>query len=167
VNACFHSPYVTSSLARGWVCRLQLLLALASGVILRSKSRGTSDHILLTQIRDSSNLEGQVPVFISPSYRVAPLYTQALGSLFVASYDSQSWGGGIRPACTRDIQPGGPGPRIYIPQKEGGSVISPGIGLPFRRLLRLTGLLCTDRTKTSSPTIPPLLLAYPLPRKIV
>jgi hypothetical protein len=42
------------------------------------------------------NLEDQVPVFISPSDRVAQLYPQALGSLFVASYDSQGYGGGIR-----------------------------------------------------------------------
>jgi hypothetical protein len=37
-----------------------------------------------------------VPVFISPRNRVAQLYPQALGSLFVASYDSQGCGGGIR-----------------------------------------------------------------------
>jgi hypothetical protein len=49
------------SLTRGRVCHLQLLLALTSTVILRSKSRGTHDHILLSQIPDSSNLEGQVP----------------------------------------------------------------------------------------------------------
>jgi hypothetical protein len=46
-------PYVTSSLTRGWVCRLQLLLVLTSAVILRSEVRGTLDHILLSQIRDS------------------------------------------------------------------------------------------------------------------
>jgi hypothetical protein len=40
------------SLTRGRVCRLQLLLGLASAVILRSESRGTCDHILLSQIRD-------------------------------------------------------------------------------------------------------------------
>jgi hypothetical protein len=40
------------SLARGRVCRLQLLLVLASAVILGSESRGTRDHILLSQIRD-------------------------------------------------------------------------------------------------------------------
>jgi hypothetical protein len=40
------------SLMRGWVCHLQLLLALASTVILRCESRGTRDHILLSQIRD-------------------------------------------------------------------------------------------------------------------
>jgi hypothetical protein len=50
---------------------LQLLLVLASVVILRSESRWTHDHILLFQIRDCPNLEGQVPVFISPSDRVA------------------------------------------------------------------------------------------------
>jgi hypothetical protein len=76
------------SLTRGRVCRLQLLLVLASAVILGSESRGTRDHILLSLIWDSPNLEGQVPVFISPRRRVAQLYSQALGSLFVASYDS-------------------------------------------------------------------------------
>jgi hypothetical protein len=50
---------------RGWFCRLQLLLGLASAVNLRSESHGTHDHILLSQIRDSSNLEGHFPVFIS------------------------------------------------------------------------------------------------------
>jgi hypothetical protein len=46
-------------------------------------------------IWDSPNLEGQVPVFISPRNRVAQLYSRALGSLFIASYDSQGYGGGI------------------------------------------------------------------------
>jgi hypothetical protein len=39
-------------LMRGRVCRLELLLALPSAVILASQSRGTRDHILLSQIRD-------------------------------------------------------------------------------------------------------------------
>jgi hypothetical protein len=83
----FHSPYVTSSLTRGWVCRLQLLLVLASAVILGSEFLGTHDHILLSQISDSPNLQSQVPVYITPRNRVAQLYPQALDSLFV-SYDS-------------------------------------------------------------------------------
>jgi hypothetical protein len=62
VNTCCYSPNVTSSLTRGWVCRLQLFLVLASTVILRSESRGTRGHILLPQTRDSPNLEGQVLV---------------------------------------------------------------------------------------------------------
>jgi hypothetical protein len=82
----------------GWVCRLKFLLVLASAVILCSESRGTHDHILLSQIRNSPNLEGVIPVFISPRNRVAQLYPQALGSFFVASYDSQGYGGGIRTA---------------------------------------------------------------------
>jgi hypothetical protein len=96
LNTCFHSPYATSFLTRGWVCHLQLLLALASTVFLRSESCGTHDHILLSQSRDSPNLEDQVSVFISPRNRVAQLYTQSLGSLFATSYYSQGYGGSIR-----------------------------------------------------------------------
>jgi hypothetical protein len=32
-------------------------------------------------------------------------------------------------------QPGGPRPLIYIPQDQGGPVIDPGTGFPFRRHL--------------------------------
>jgi hypothetical protein len=97
LNTCNHSSYITYSLMREWVCRLQLLLVLASAVILRSESRGTHDHILLPQIRNSPNLGGQVPVSISPRNRVALLYPKALGSLSVASYDPQGYGVRIRP----------------------------------------------------------------------
>jgi hypothetical protein len=85
LNICGYSPYVPLSQTRGLVCRLQLLMTLASAVILRSESHGTYDHILLSQIEDSPNLEGQVPVLISPRNRVAQLHPQALGSLFVCS----------------------------------------------------------------------------------
>jgi hypothetical protein len=54
-------------------------------LILGSESPGTRDHILLSQIRYSPILEGQGPVFLSPRNRVAQLYPQAVGSLFVAS----------------------------------------------------------------------------------
>jgi hypothetical protein len=84
------SPNVTSSLTRIWVCSLELLLVLASAVILRYGSHGTHDHILVSDLR--------LP------------------------------------------KPGGPGPRIYISQEQGGPVITPGTGFPFRRLLRLAGL---------------------------
>jgi hypothetical protein len=40
------------SLTRGQFCRLQLLLVLASAVSLGYESRGTRDHIFLSQIRD-------------------------------------------------------------------------------------------------------------------
>jgi hypothetical protein len=56
---------------RGRVCNLsvQLLLGIARIVTLRSKYHRSCDHILLSHLR--------------------------LGSLFVASYDSQGCGGGI------------------------------------------------------------------------
>jgi hypothetical protein len=122
-----YSPYVTSSLWRGWVCCLQLSLVLASAVILRSESHGTHDHILLSQIRKSPNLEGQVSVFISPG---------------------TGW-------------PGYTGSTVF----------------PFRRLLRLAGLLwryltplcwpslcnlSTDRTKHSASITPFLRVTQPL-----
>jgi hypothetical protein len=46
-------------------------------------------------------------------------------------------------------QPGGPGPCIYIPQEQGGPVIPPGTGFPFRRLLQLAGL----RRRYSNPPL--------------
>jgi hypothetical protein len=67
------------------------MMILITAVILRSESRGTLDHILLFQIRDSTNLEGQVPVFISSRKRVARLCPQALGPLSVTSYNTQGY----------------------------------------------------------------------------
>jgi hypothetical protein len=63
----------------------------------RPESRGTHDQILSSQIRDFPNLKYQIPVFMSPRDRVTQLYPQSPGSLFVVSYDSQDYGGGIRP----------------------------------------------------------------------
>jgi hypothetical protein len=70
LNSCGYSPYVTTSLTRGCACHLQLILV--------SESCGTRDHILLFQTRNSSNLEGQVPIFLSPRNRVAQIYDQAV-----------------------------------------------------------------------------------------
>jgi hypothetical protein len=75
-------------------------------------------HILLSQIRDSSNLEGQVPVFISPRNRVAQLYPRALGSFYVASCDSQGYGRGILTLPQTEE----PVSRMYIPQEQDGPV---------------------------------------------
>jgi hypothetical protein len=79
MNTCSYSPYVTSSLTRGWVCRLQLLLVLVRAVILKSKSCGTHDHISLSQIRESPKLEGQVPVFVSRWEEVIPVIRPGTG----------------------------------------------------------------------------------------
>jgi hypothetical protein len=80
--------------------RTGLSFTIAAGPRQRSQSRVRipldSWHILLSQILDSPNLEGHIPVFISPRNRVAQLYPQALDSLLVASYNSQGYCGGIR-----------------------------------------------------------------------
>jgi hypothetical protein len=52
--------YGALSLTRGRLCRLKLVMILASAVILGSESRKTHDHILLSKIRDFPNLGGQV-----------------------------------------------------------------------------------------------------------
>jgi hypothetical protein len=49
-----------------------------------SQVRVLLGHILLSQIRHSPNLDGQVPVFISPRNGVAQLYPETLGSILVA-----------------------------------------------------------------------------------
>jgi hypothetical protein len=46
-------------------------------------------------LRPTPNLEDHVSVFMCPSDRVTKLYTQATGSLFVAFYGSQGYGGDI------------------------------------------------------------------------
>jgi hypothetical protein len=66
-----------SSPTRGWVRNLlvQLLLGLSG------PSPSELTIIFYCLIWDSLNLEGQVPVFISPRNRVAQLYSWGLGSL--------------------------------------------------------------------------------------
>jgi hypothetical protein len=66
------------SMTRGRVCHLQFLLAISSAVIFGSESRRTRGHILLSQIETS---------------------------LFIASYDSQGHGGGIRPRLHTGMSP--------------------------------------------------------------
>jgi hypothetical protein len=98
LNTCGHSPYATSSLTRGGVCSLQLQLVLASAVSLRSESRGTPDHILLSPSYSRLAQPGGsgARVYI-PQEQGGPVILPGLGYNFVASYDSQGYGGGIRP----------------------------------------------------------------------
>jgi hypothetical protein len=63
------------------ICCLQLLMVLANIVILRCEPREAYDQILLSQIRDSPNLDGRFPVFISLRSKVAQIYPQTLGFL--------------------------------------------------------------------------------------
>jgi hypothetical protein len=69
-----------------------------------SQTHRTQNQISQSHIRDFPNLE--VPVFISLRKRMAQLYSWALDSNLVASYDSQGYDGGIRTrlhAATRPI----------------------------------------------------------------
>jgi hypothetical protein len=77
-------PYVTSSLWREWVCRLQLLLTLASAFVLVPECRETHDHIWKT--KNHKHKKSQ------PTKEGKPTISDS-----------------------RLPQPGGPGPRIYIP----------------------------------------------------
>jgi hypothetical protein len=69
------------SLTRGRVCRLQLLLVLASAVILGSESRWIRDHILLSQIRDSPTWRAKSP-YLYPLGIGWPSYTPGTGFHF-------------------------------------------------------------------------------------
>jgi hypothetical protein len=69
-------------MTRGQVCLLHMMLALASLVCLWPESLGTRDHNLLSRFETS---------------------------LFVASYDTQGHGGGIRPRFHMGIP-------SYLPQ---------------------------------------------------
>jgi hypothetical protein len=87
---------VAPSLTRGRVCNLlyNCFWALPEQSLL-GRSPAELTTIFYCLIWDSPNLEGQVPVFISSRNKVAQLYPRALGSLSVASYDLQGYGGGI------------------------------------------------------------------------
>jgi hypothetical protein len=106
-----------SSLTRGRVCNLlyNCFWALPEQSLL-DRSPAELTAIFYCLICYSPNLEGQVPIFISPRNRVVQLYPRALGSLFVASYDSQSYGGGILTHLHTGLQNVGTGLPAYIAQ---------------------------------------------------
>jgi hypothetical protein len=59
-----------------------LLLALARVAFLRSESPRTQYHISLSQIPDWTNVDGQVPVFISPQEQGGPIIPPGTGFHF-------------------------------------------------------------------------------------
>jgi hypothetical protein len=73
--------------------RTGLLFTIAAGPRQRSHSRvrspGDSYYILLSQIRDSLNLEGQVLVFISPGNKGGPVIPPGIG--LASAIQSQSY----------------------------------------------------------------------------
>jgi hypothetical protein len=87
--------FMASSLTRGRVCNLLLLLGLANTVPLGSESLGTQDHISLSQFLRLPKPGGPSPQTYIPAEEGGPVILRALGSLYAASYDSQGYGGGI------------------------------------------------------------------------
>jgi hypothetical protein len=83
LNTCSHSPYVTSSLTRGWVCRLQLLLAFASAFILRYESRRLMTIFCCLRFDTSPKLELRSP-YLYPQEQGGSVTLPALGPLSVA-----------------------------------------------------------------------------------
>jgi hypothetical protein len=56
---------------------------------------GLTTYFTISDVR-IPNLEGQIPIFTYPRNKVAQLYPQTLGSLFITSYNSQGYSGGIQ-----------------------------------------------------------------------
>jgi hypothetical protein len=80
----------------GQVCRLQLLLAFTSAVILGSESRGTCDRLLRLRFETPPTWGARSPyLYIYPRNRVVQLYPPALGCIFVIAYVSQGYDEGI------------------------------------------------------------------------
>jgi hypothetical protein len=81
---------VAPSQTRGRVCNLlhNCFWALPEQS-LSSMSPAELTTIFYCLIWDSLNLEGQISIFLSPKNRVGQLYPRLLGSLLIASCDSQ------------------------------------------------------------------------------
>jgi hypothetical protein len=74
--------FVASSLTRGSVCNLLLLLVFASSVPLGSESLGTQDHILLSQFLRLPQTAGPGPRIYIPQEQGVPVIPQGTGFLF-------------------------------------------------------------------------------------
>jgi hypothetical protein len=82
-----------------------------------SESLRTRNHTLLSHLRHLQP-GGSGPRIYIPWNRVVQYNPRALGSLYVAPYDSQDYGGGILALPPR------PGHRIYIPEEQDGPIQS-------------------------------------------
>jgi hypothetical protein len=93
LSVCY---FVAPSLTRGRVCNLlyNCFWALPEQSLL-GPSPTEHTNIFYCLIWDSTNLEDQVPVFISPRNRVPQLYPRALGSLLSPLTARRDYGGGI------------------------------------------------------------------------
>jgi hypothetical protein len=71
------------------------------------------------------------------SFTIAALSCRCSHSLVWVPRDSWPY---FTVSDSRLPQHGGPGPRIYSPKEQSGSIMPPGTGFHFRRFLRLAGL---------------------------
>jgi hypothetical protein len=83
---------VAPSLTKGRVCNLLMMLILLGAVPLGSESHRNQYHILLSQILRLPKPGGPDPRIYIPQEQGSPDIPLALGSLSVASYDSQAYG---------------------------------------------------------------------------
>jgi hypothetical protein len=74
LNTCSYNPYVTCSLTRGWVCRLQLLLVLASAVILGPSPAGLITLLYCLRFETPPTWRARSP-FLYPPGTGLPSYT--------------------------------------------------------------------------------------------
>jgi hypothetical protein len=81
------------SLTRGQVCRLQLLLVLA---VSGPSPAGIMTILYSLRFETPPTWRARYSYLYPPRNMVAQLYSQTLGSIFVASYNSQGCGGDIR-----------------------------------------------------------------------
>jgi hypothetical protein len=150
VNLCGYSPHVTYFLTKGCVCRLQLLLVLARAVILRYESCGTQDHFLLSQIRDSHNLEGLVPVFLSLRNKVTRLHPQILGSFRRLLRLAGLWWRYSTPPPYRILIPAGMASSLYSLEADPQETPFPSLSQQFLYCYRDVPTLPLYRNGSSS-----------------
>jgi hypothetical protein len=98
LNTCDYSPHVTSFLDGSVVCNCCWPSPAQSFSGQSPAGRMTAFYFLRFETPPTW---GSGPRIYIPRNRVAQLYPQALGFLFVASYNSQGYGGGIRPLLRR------------------------------------------------------------------
>jgi hypothetical protein len=96
LNTCGYSPYVTSSRMRGWGCRLQLLLVLASAITQVRVPRDSWPHFTISDSGLSQPV-GPGPRIYIPQEQGSPFIPPGTGFICRRLLRLAGYGGGIRP----------------------------------------------------------------------